>query len=126
MKECGILGNNDLQLAKAWVKDLKPRLRLAQDSQTPSRANFIFSGVVDQRHLGDNSSENIQRNMDDASTDVRAHGDEVTPTHTDEKRYTVGYRVVTRNDGYGGNLVERSTVALTACSTSSMKSPLSI
>ena len=113
VKECGILGNIDLQLAKAWVKDLNaigyvwPKIHKRLSAQTLSSA-----AVVDQRHLGENSSENIQRHMDDASTAVRAHGDEVAPTHTNKKRYTVGAVVVTRNDGYGGNLVERSTVAL--------------
>ena len=85
-----------------------PKIHKRLPAQTLSSA-----AIVDQRHLGDNSTENMQQNMDNASADVRPHGDEVTPTHTDEKRYTVGAVVVTRNDGYGGNLVERSTVALT-------------
>ena len=44
---------------------------------------------------------------------MRAHGDEVEYAHADKKQYTVGVVVVTRNEGYGGNLVGRSTVALT-------------
>ena len=113
VKECGILGNKDLQLAKAWVKDLKaigyvwPKIHKRLPAQTLSSA-----AIVDQRHLGENSPESMQQNLDTTSADVRAHGDEVEPAHTDKKRYTVGAVVVTRNDGYGGNLVERSTVAL--------------
>ena len=85
VKECGILGNSDLQLAKAWVKDLNaigyvwPKIHTRLGAQTLSSA-----AIVDQRHLGDNSNENMQQNMDNTSTGMRAYGDEVASTYTDK------------------------------------------
>ena len=58
VKESEILGSNDLQLAKAWVKDLKaigyawPKIHKRLPAKILSSA-----GIVDQRHFRENLRE---------------------------------------------------------------------
>ena len=113
VKEAAILGEADLQLAKAWVDDLKtigyvwPTIH----ERVPS-AELSTAAIVDQRHLS------VSDETNDASLQVEPVKSAVIKLNTSEppsseKRYSVGAFVVTRNDAYGGNLLERSTIALT-------------
>ena len=123
VKEAAILGEADLQLAKAWVEDLRaigyvwPTIRERVPSTELSKA-----AVVDQRHLSvrdETNDESLQvEPIKSAAMKLNTPDDLVKnqPSNlqpSSGRRYSVGAFVVTRNDVYGGNLLERSTIALT-------------
>jgi len=101
-----ILGEVDLLLAKAWVKDLQavgytwPRIHTRLPTMTLSSA-----AVVDQRHLGGAPSEIPLPGTTTENSEVQ-RGD------TSDQKHSVGAFVVTRNDGYGGNLLARASISL--------------
>jgi len=109
VEDVHILGEVDLQLAKAWVADLKsvgyvwpPFGSVRMEAKT-----LLSVPIVDQRHLGDAPNEI----SDKRSSLERAL---VTSTTSVNKSTapTVGGFIVTRNDNYGGDLVQRSTIAI--------------
>ena len=94
-KQGGILAREDLRLAQAWVHDLAEYGYVwpSITNRMPSK-NLQTADVVDQR-------ERLSTSRDVESAQKR---------HVE--RTSIGAFMVTRNDGYGDNQIERATVAL--------------